>query len=140
MNPKEKLKHSVRLHREASALSGKALRAHLEGDDNGYLRFTREALGKEAKSAELLRHDPSHHMYAILHRSAATLAYRCGEYGQAENLIAHGLEGNIADFRRKELYDLLEKVKLRQSHKVHEPTGLYDEQELAKDTAFASSM
>ena len=140
MSAKDDLKKSVKLHREASGLANKARLACWSGDDDGFLRFTREALGKEAKSAELLRHDPSHHMYAILHRSAATLAYRCGEYEEAEDLITHGLSGDIHDFQREELHDLLEKVKLRQSHKVHEPTGLYDEQELAKDTAFASSM
>ena len=131
MSAKDDLKKSVRLHREASRLANKARLACWSGDDDGYLRYTREALGKEAKSAELLRHDPSHHMYAILHRSAATLAYRCGEYEEAEDLIAHGLSGNIHDFQRDELQDLLDKVKLRLSPESRQPPGMDDELELA---------
>ena len=111
MNEKEKLKQSVILHREASDLAGKARSAQIYGDQDTYLRLTREAFANEAESAKLLRHDPSHHMYAILHRSAATLAYRCGEHQAAEQLIAQGLIGEPSDRLREELHDLLEKVR-----------------------------
>lgn len=112
MNATEKVKRSVSLHREASMLSGQAFQSRFEGDEDGFLRFTREASKKEASAAALLRHDPSHHMHAILHRSAATLAYRCGHYDEAEKLIAHGLTGGASDLQREELYDLLGKVRL----------------------------
>ena len=111
MNDKEKLKQSVRLHRSASDLAGKALAARIYGDRESYLRLTREAFVKEARSAELLRHNPSHHMHAILHRSAATLAFRCGEYRAAECLIEHGLAGDPDERLREQLTELREEVR-----------------------------
>ena len=105
-------RQSVLYHREATRLSGQARLANLEGDSNAYLRFTRKAYEKEAKSAELLRCDPTHQMHAILHRSAATLAYRCGKFREAETLAAHGLAGNPTDRLREELYSVLDKARL----------------------------
>ena len=127
MNNKEKLRQSVKLHRSASDIAGKALAAQIYGDQETYLRLTKEAFVKEARSAELMRHDPSHHMYAILHRSAATLAYRCGEYKAAEQLIVHGLIGEPNDRLREELYELLAKVRFRLSLNCNAPPLADDE-------------
>ena len=111
MNDKEKLKQSVKLHKEATELADDAFFARREGDEEAYLKFTKEAYLKESESASMLRHDTSHPMYAILHRSAATLAYRCDEYRAAEQLIAYGLAGDPNERLREELYELLDKVK-----------------------------
>ena len=112
MTAKTYLKKSVRLHREASALANRARIAHFDGDEASYLRLTQQAFHKESESAKLIREDPSHHMFAILHRSAATLAYRCGEHESAEELILEGMR-QIRNFGiREDLYDLLDKVRL----------------------------
>ncbi len=112
MAAKPYLKKSVRLHREASELANKARIAQFDGDEITYLQLTKQAFHKEFESAKLLREDPSHRMYAILHRSAATLAYRCGEYREAETLAAHGLATNPNGQLRQELYSVLDKARL----------------------------
>ena len=93
MNDKEKLRQSVRLHNEATELAVDAYFARRDGDEEAYLRFTKESFLKESESAFMLRYDTSHHMHNILHRSAAVLANRCGEYEAAEELMTHVLVG-----------------------------------------------
>lgn len=112
MTTKPYLKKSVRLHREASQLANKARIAQFDGDETVYSSLIEQAFQKESESAILLREDPSHHMFAILHRSAATLAYRCADFRAAELLIAHGLAGDPNQHVKEELYDLLGKVRL----------------------------
>lgn len=106
------LKKSVRLHREASELANRARVAQFDGDETAFLQLTQQAFHKESESAKLLREDPSHHMFAILHRSAATLAYRCGEYKAAEDFILYGLRLTHNEQLRTELYELLDSVRL----------------------------
>lgn len=106
------LKQSVRLHREASELANKARIAQFDGDETACLQFTKKAFHKESESAKLLRKDPSHHMFVILHQSAATLAYRCGEYESAEELILEAMRQKRDNGLREGLYDLLDKVRL----------------------------
>ena len=112
MMAKPYLKKSVRLHREASELANRARIAQFDDDEITYLKLTRQAFEKESESAELLRQDPSHHMFAILHRSAATLAYRCGEYEAAEDIVLYGLRLTHNERLRTELYDLFDSVRL----------------------------
>ena len=73
MDDRDNLSESVRFHDLAMELADKAHFARRIGDTKAYLQFTHDSYGSEARAAELLRHDPSHHMYGILHRSAATL-------------------------------------------------------------------
>lgn len=112
MTAKPYLKKSVRLHREASELANKARIAQFDGDENAFLQLTQQAFHKESESAKLLHKDPSHHMFAILHRSAATLAYRCGEHKSAEELILEGMRQVRNDGLREDLYKLLDRVRL----------------------------
>ncbi len=121
------LKKSVRLHREASALANRARIAQFEGDEDEYLKLTQQAFHKESESAKLLREDPSHHMFAILHRSAATLAYRCGKHQSAEALILEGMRQTRNDALREDLYDLLDRVRLAVKYGRH-PSQLEDEE------------
>ncbi len=115
------LSESVRFHDLAMEQADKAHFASRIGNTKAYLQYTHDSYVNEAKAAELLQHNPSHHMYAILHRSAATLAYRCGEYEAAENLILQGLEPRPSDRLRSELYDLLRKVLLHESREYAYP-------------------
>lgn len=112
MTAKPYLKKSVRLHREASELANRARIAQFDGDDIAYLKLTEQAFEKESESANLLQQDPTHHMFAILHRSAATLAYRCGEHESAEELILEGMRQTRNDGIREDLYNLLDRVRL----------------------------
>lgn len=112
MTAKPYLKQSVRLHREASELANRARIAQFDDDEMAYLNLTRQAFEKESESAGLLRQNPSHHMFSILHRSAATLAYRCGEFKAAEDTILYGLRLTNNERLRTELYDLLDSVRL----------------------------
>lgn len=116
MTAKPYLKKSVRLHREASALANRARIAQFDGDESEYLDLTQQAFRKEFESAKQLREDPSHHMFTILHRSAATLAYRCGEYEYAEDLVLYGLKRSTGSHLRDELYSLLDRVRLAQKY------------------------
>lgn len=106
------LRRSVKLHREASELANRARIAQIEGDEDAYLKLTEQAFEKESESAVILRQDPSHHMFAILHRSAATLAYRCGEYNEAEDFILYGLRQTRNERLRTEMYELFDSVRL----------------------------
>ncbi|MCY4073286.1 MAG: hypothetical protein OXG60_18495 [Chloroflexi bacterium] len=119
MTSKSYLKKSVRLHREASQLANRARIAQIDGDETAYLKLTEQAFQKESESAILLREDPSHHMFAILHRSAATLAYRCGEHKTAEELILEGMRQIRNEAMREELYNLLDKVRLAVKYGQH---------------------
>ncbi len=121
MKYRDNISESVRFHDLAMKFADKAHFARRNGDTKAYLELTRDSFLNEAKAAKILRQDPSHHMYAILHRSAATLAYRCGEYRAAENLILQGLEPRPNDRLRNELYDLLRKVLLYESREYAYP-------------------
>ena len=112
MTAKPFLKKSVRLHREASELANRARIAQFDGDEIAHSKLTEQAFEKESESAKLLREDPSHHMFAILHRSAATLAYRCGEHESAEELILEGMRQTRNYGMREDLYNLLDRVRL----------------------------
>ena len=128
MTAKPFLRASVRLHREASDLANRARIAQFNGDEQAYMRLTKQAFQKESESAKLLREDPSHRMFAILHRSAATLAYRCGAFESAEELVFEGMKRSRNAQMRDELYGLLDKVRL--AVKYGQDTYLVDDEEL----------
>lgn len=71
----------------------------------------RQAFECERKAAELVAaEDSPEPTRSVLHRSAATLALDCGEYREAERLIARALAGNPPDEIAHELRSLLKQV------------------------------
>ncbi|HEX5271222.1 MAG TPA: hypothetical protein VFW33_12065, partial [Gemmataceae bacterium] len=61
--------------------------------------------------AALAASDPSlEPTRSVLHRSAASLALECGEYREAERLIATALAGSPPETIAEELRDLLHRV------------------------------
>ena len=71
-------------------------------------QLAREALRSEAAAAELVRDNlAAEPTRAVLYRSAASLAIDCGEYREAERLIATALAGNPPEEIAQELRDLL---------------------------------
>src|SRR5438094_887998 len=100
------------LHDLAMGLTDYAAMARRYGD----LQVARELLARalyyesQAASALVDRSDaePSR---SVLHRSAAALALKCGEYEKAERLITVGLAGKPPGDIASELRDLLKEVR-----------------------------
>lgn len=106
-----KAREVKRLHRKAMEYADKAYVAQLEGDREQYLHYTRLALEKEAAAAQLMVDEIIEPTRSVLHRSAATLAWRCEEYDEAKRLIYRALAGNPPADIEEELNDLLGRVK-----------------------------
>ena len=87
----------------------------LENDRKKYLHFTRLALEKEAAAADLMVDEDVEPTRSVLHRSAATLAWRCQEYDRAKRLAYRALAGNPPSDIEWELNDLLGTVKLEEA-------------------------
>jgi len=98
-------------HRQGMDLAEMGFTAKLRGDSQQASELFRQAFEYERKAAELVANDidvePTR---SVLHRSAASLAIDCGEFREAERLIAIALAGNPPDEIADELRDLLEQV------------------------------
>jgi hypothetical protein len=71
----------------------------------------RQALEHERQAAELAAPDLSlEPTRSVLHRRAATLAWQCGEFREAERLISTALSGTPPEMIAEELRDLLLQV------------------------------
>jgi hypothetical protein len=99
------------LHHEAMRLADQADHLRRLGDPDGAQTHLRLALEQERRAAELAAPDLTlEPTRSILHRSAATLAFQCGDYREAERLVAVALGGNPPETIAEELRDLLEQV------------------------------
>ena len=103
------------LHDQAMAYIDEAFLAERRGDQAGAHEHYRKALKLEIEAAELLRDEltiePSR---SVLYRSAASIAMSCGQYREAERLIAVGLAGKPPSEIAEELRTLLEQVRAEQ--------------------------
>lgn len=80
------------LHRTAMEL---AERAEGSRDAGQALQLFRQAFEKEREAAELLENQPDlEPTRSVLFRSAASLAFDCHDFAEAERLLAKGLAGN----------------------------------------------
>jgi hypothetical protein len=95
------------LHQQAMELAEKAfvLRRQSKRDEARALSYQAFLLEKQA--AENAKTEPTR---SVLHRSAATLARDCGEYREAERLIAAALCGDPPEVIADELRQLLNEV------------------------------
>lgn len=107
---KSKAQLILSLHDEAMEYADDAFFARRAGDDEGFVKFSRLAYEKEAEAARMIASKESEPTRSVLHRSAATLALDCGEYREAERLIAAALAGNPPNKIADELRELFEKV------------------------------
>jgi hypothetical protein len=113
MNPTNRINE---LHREAMRLADQASDLRRRGQEPGANTRLRQALEYERRAAELVAPDLAlEPTRSVLHRSAATLAWRCGEYREAERLIATALSGTPPEMMAEELRDLLLQVYFEQS-------------------------
>ncbi len=103
------------LHLEAMEFTDQSFVARRFGDREKYLHYTRLALDKEAQAADLMVDEDVEPTRSVLHRSAATLAWRCKEYEKSKRLIYRALAGNPPPDIEFELNDLLGDVNLAQA-------------------------
>jgi hypothetical protein len=100
-----------KFHNEAMDLVEAAVVAQIKGNLESAAQLTRQAYELERKAAGRCVNDLAYEpTRSVLHRSAASLALRCGEYRQAERLIAVALSGEPPEEIANELRDLLEHV------------------------------
>ncbi len=109
------------LHHEAMEFTGRSMRAKRYGETEEYLRFTRLALEKEAAAADLMVDEDIEPTRSVLHRSAATLAWRCQEYKRAKKLIRRALAGSPPGVIERELTELLGKVETALGNGARQP-------------------
>lgn len=104
---------SVReLHSEAMRLAQLALVARHHGEYDKAKGIARQAYEYEDKAAHLVPEgETSEPTRSILFRSAASLAYQCGDLSTAQRLIAKGLSGYPPPQVEMELKELYEQVK-----------------------------
>jgi len=113
MSPTTRIKD---LHHEAMRLADQASDLRRQGAEQDANARLRDALEHERQAAELAAADLSlEPTRSVLHRSAATLAWQCGEYREAERLITTALSGSPPETVAEELRDLLLQVYFEQS-------------------------
>lgn len=103
----------ISAHQQAMDWADKARAARRERDEDAYLKFMEKAFELEKKAALMIQSEESEPTRSVLHRSAASLAYKCKMYRQAEWLISRALAGNppreiIGELRRLNRKVLLE--------------------------------
>ena len=113
-----KVQEVSRLHDEAMEFTDLSFRARLFKEREKYLHYTRLAYEKEAAAADLMVDEDVEPTRSVLHRSAATLAWRCEMYEESKRLIFRALAGQPPSDIEEELNDLLGKVKHALAGKV----------------------
>src|SRR5947209_1167883 len=98
-------------HRQAMEMADSTFLARRNGQEEKAQEIFRQAFAHEREDAEMvapeLEMEPTR---SVLHRSAATLALDCGEFREAERLIARALCGNPPEEIAEELRELLQQV------------------------------
>ncbi len=95
------------LHHQAMAIAEHAFIAKWKGDNETAVTHFRHAYELEAQAARLVAETPIEPSRSVLLRSAASLAYHCGEMREAEKLIGLALAGDPPPEIREELRDLM---------------------------------
>lgn len=106
----EKKNRINQLHDQAMNASDEAYLARRSGNLALSLQYFRKAYELEKEAANQVKEDYSAEpTRSVLFRSAASLAYECREFGEAERLIYLALTGDPPSEIIDELRDLLEK-------------------------------
>jgi len=104
------------LHHQAMRLADQADHLRRRGEEQEADARLRQALDHERRAAGLAAPDLAlEPTRSVLHRSAATLAWQCGGYREAERLITAALSGTPPETIAEELRDLLLQVYFEQS-------------------------
>lgn len=110
---------AMKIHKEAMDFSEKAQIARIKGmNREEVLAFFRKAFRLEREAAMLLKDEKAKLVTrAVLFRSAAVLAFDCGEVSEVEELISLGLSGEVPPQIADELHDLKRVVESRRRTK-----------------------
>src|SRR6185437_15777182 len=92
-------------HQKAMELAEQAFAARRRGEADTAQSLARRAYLLEKQAAGAAQTEPSR---SVLHRSAATLALDCGEYREAERLVAAALAGSPPEQIANELREVLD--------------------------------
>ncbi len=92
-------------HQQAMELAEQAFTARRRNDFATARSLAYHAFVLEKQAAEQAQTEPTR---SVLHRSAATLALDCGEYREAERLVASALAGNPPEAIANELREVLD--------------------------------
>ena len=84
----------VSLHERAMDCADKARSARRARDDDAHDEFLHKAFELEKQAALMIQSEESEPTRSVLHRSAASLAYKCKKYREAEWLVSRALSGN----------------------------------------------
>ncbi|MCY4018206.1 MAG: hypothetical protein OXG39_02240 [Chloroflexi bacterium] len=84
----------IALHEQAMDWADKARSARRERDDDKKNEFMQKAFELEKQAALMIQSQESEPTRSVLHRSAASLAYKCKKYREAEWLVSRALAGN----------------------------------------------
>lgn len=98
------------LHNRAMDEAEYAFMARRRGDEEQARQHFRIAYELESEAALIVAETTSEPSRSVLLRSAASLAYNCGKYLEAEKLIVEGLHGNPPKEIAQELRDLWREV------------------------------
>ena len=95
----------ISLHEQAMDWADKARSARRARDDDAHDRLLHKAFELEKKAALMIQSEDSEPTRSVLHRSAASLAFKCKKYREAEWLVSRALAGNppgeiIGELRR----------------------------------------
>ena len=84
----------ISLHEQAMDWADKARTARRANDDDEHDRLMQRAFELEKQAALMIQSEESEPTRSVLHRSAASLAYKCKMYREAEWLVSRALSGN----------------------------------------------
>ena len=87
-------KFIISVHEQAMEWADKAQTARRERDEDAYVKYIENAFELEKKAALMIQSEESEPTRSVLHRSAASLAYKCKMYREAEWLVSRALSGN----------------------------------------------
>ncbi|MCY3799398.1 MAG: hypothetical protein OXG84_16440 [Chloroflexi bacterium] len=102
----------ISLHEQAMDWADKARSARRAGDNVAQNGFLKKAFELEKQAALMIQSEESEPTRSVLHRSAASLAYKCKMYREAEWLVSRALLGNPPGEIMGELRRLNRKVLL----------------------------
>lgn len=105
------MSNAKELHDLAMDLAEYAMVARIRNDLRVARELTRRAFEYETQAADLVADQLDNEPWrSVLQRSAASLAIECGEFAEAERLIATGLAGKPPRDIAGELRDLLKDI------------------------------
>ncbi|MCY3936353.1 MAG: hypothetical protein OXG09_10265 [Chloroflexi bacterium] len=122
----------IDLHERAMEFADKARSARRAKDHDTHDNFIQKAYELEKKAALMIKSEESEPTRSVLHRSAASLAFRCKKYREAEWLIARALSGNPPG-------EILSELR-RLSHKVYFQLRLEEKDLSVSDQEFSMNL